>query len=105
MKKIFVQIRRKCMKRMTGFTALLACATLHFVLAACSNSSGDSGTPAGTAQTGTPASGAYKKIGVQTINGTQYDIVTFGLWPQTIKAANVEVNDQVETMNMQVTSL
>ncbi len=39
------------------------------------------------------ASGAYKKIGTKKINGVDYDIVTFGLWPQTIKAANVEIDE------------
>lgn len=39
------------------------------------------------------ASGAYAKIGSKTINGVEYDLVTFGLWPQTIIAANVTVND------------
>ena len=37
------------------------------------------------------ASGEYKKIDTTTIEGTQYDIVSFGLWPQTIKDANVDI--------------
>lgn len=40
---------------------------------------------------------AYKKIDTVTIDGTQYDIVTFGSWPQTIKANNVEVSKQCES--------
>lgn len=40
---------------------------------------------------------AYTKIDTVTINGKQYDIVTFGSWPQTIKAANVEVSEQSES--------
>ena len=43
------------------------------------------------------ASGAYKKIGTQTINGIQCDLVTFGLWPQTIKASSVDVSDQCKS--------
>ncbi len=39
------------------------------------------------------ASGEYKKIGFKTINGKEYDLVTFGLWPQTRKAANVTVDE------------
>lgn len=40
---------------------------------------------------------AYTKAGTQTINGVEYDIVTFGSWPQTIKAANVEVDERCES--------
>ena len=40
---------------------------------------------------------AYTKIDTVTINGTRYDIVTFGSWPQTIKASNVEVSEQSES--------
>lgn len=39
----------------------------------------------------------YAKIDTVAINGTQYDIVTFGAWPQTIKAANVDVSEQCES--------
>ena len=39
--------------------------------------------------------GAYTKIGQTEINGTSYDIVTFGLWPQTIKADGVTVDTSV----------
>lgn len=42
----------------------------------------------------------YKKIGTQNINGVEYDLFTFGLFPQTIKADSVtidEVNCQKET--------
>ena len=38
------------------------------------------------------ASGAYKKIDTITINEKQYDLVSFGLWPQTIKAATVNID-------------
>lgn len=38
------------------------------------------------------ASGAYKKIDTITINEKQYDLVSFGLWPQTIKAAAVNID-------------
>ena len=40
---------------------------------------------------------AYTKAGTTTINGKKYDLVTFGLWPQTIKAANVEVSKECES--------
>ena len=40
--------------------------------------------------------GDYTENGTTTINNVEYDLVTFGLWPQTIKAANVEVNEQYE---------
>lgn len=39
------------------------------------------------------ASGEYTKIGSTTIAGVKYDLVTFGLWPQTRKAANVTVDE------------
>ena len=42
------------------------------------------------------ASGAYTKIDTTTINGVDYELVTFGLWPQTVKAESVTVN-QSET--------
>lgn len=41
------------------------------------------------------ATGEYTRIGSTEFLGTQYDLVTFGLWPQTIKAANVTVNKNV----------
>lgn len=37
------------------------------------------------------ASGEYTEIEPITINGTEYRRVTFGLWPQTIKAENVRI--------------
>ncbi|MCR5047217.1 MAG: DUF6273 domain-containing protein [Treponema sp.] len=105
-------------KTVCALGALLACAALAFGMAACSSGSdtqvvyvpvetsgggtqsGGSGTGNGTggeqAQT-SAASGAYTKIGTQTINGTVYDLVTFGLWPQTIKASAVEVSKQCES--------
>lgn len=48
--------------------------------------------------------GAYKQIGEKTPfveSGIQYDLVTFGLWPQTIKNANVTV-DESETKSVGV---
>lgn len=39
------------------------------------------------------ASGVYEKNGTTTINGIEYDLVSFGLWPQTIKADIVTVNE------------
>ncbi len=50
-----------------------------------------------TATFATLPTAAYTKIDTTTINGTQYDIVTFGSWPQTVKAANVEVSEQCES--------
>ena len=41
------------------------------------------------------ASGDYEKVGEVTIESTSYDIVTFGLWPQTIKADSVTVDTSV----------
>ncbi|MCR5046852.1 MAG: DUF6273 domain-containing protein [Treponema sp.] len=83
------------MKRMTGFTALLACAALHIVLAACSNSSGGVpqmvSIPYGTLVGTEPATGHGNGNG-----SVNYEVVTFGLWPQTIKAADVTV-DESET--------
>lgn len=38
-------------------------------------------------------SGALTKIGTATINEKQYDLVTFGLWPQTIKGASVNIDE------------
>ena len=37
----------------------------------------------------------YKKVGETTIESTTYDLVTFGLWPQTIKADSVTVDENV----------
>ncbi len=37
--------------------------------------------------------GSYTRIGTQTINGVEYDIVTFGLYPQTVKATDVTINE------------
>ena len=37
------------------------------------------------------ASGSYTKTGTTTINSIEYDLVTFGLWPQTIKAVDVDI--------------
>ena len=45
------------------------------------------------------SSGAYKKIGTTTIGGKQYELVTFGLWPQTEKEASVTIDEeQVESV-------
>jgi len=49
------------------------------------------------AVTSSAVSDICKKIDTQTINGVKYDIVTFGSWPQTIKAAGVDVSDQCES--------
>ncbi len=43
------------------------------------------------------ASGAYTEAGTTTINGIEYGLVTFGLWPQTIKADDVDVSDECES--------
>lgn len=39
--------------------------------------------------------GAYTKEGTVTIDSKEYDMVTFGLWPQTIIAPGVTVDDSV----------
>lgn len=41
------------------------------------------------------ASGEYTKVDTVNINGTTYDLVTFGLWPQTIIASGVTVDTNV----------
>ena len=46
----------------------------------------------GNEQTTVTASCDYKKVDTVTINGVEYDIVVFGLWPQTIKADSVTVD-------------
>ena len=46
------------------------------------------------------ASGVYTPIGTETINGVDYELVTFGLWPQTIKDNSVDVSDQCESKNV-----
>lgn len=43
------------------------------------------------------APGDYTKVGTKSINGVDYDIVTFGLWPQTIKANGVNVDNSCES--------
>ena len=73
--------------------ALLACGALAVGMAACGGSDEQFFIIPGNASQSQAASGAYAKIGSKTINGVEYDLVTFGLWPQTIKAANVTVND------------
>lgn len=37
----------------------------------------------------------YKKFGTKNIKGVEYDLVTFGMWPQTIKADDVTVYENV----------
>lgn len=44
-----------------------------------------------------PPTAAYTEIGSTKINGTEYDLVTFGVWPQTIKATSVTVYE-IETL-------
>ncbi len=39
------------------------------------------------------ASGDYTKVVTTTINGMEYDLVTFGLWSQTVKSDSVTVNE------------
>ena len=73
--------------------ALLACGALAVGMAACGGSDEQFFIIPGNASQSQAASGAYKKIGKTKINGVEYDLVTFGLWPQTIKAANVTVNE------------
>ena len=38
-------------------------------------------------------SGVYKENGKTKIDGTLYNLVTFGLWPQTIKADDVDIDE------------
>ena len=53
------------------------------------------GGGSGGGQSVVAASGDYKKVDTVDINGVEYDIVTFGLWPQTIKADSVTVDTSV----------
>ena len=41
----------------------------------------------------------YKKTGVQNINGTEYDLVTFGNFPQSEKDSNVTVSTTATNVN------
>ena len=105
------------MKKFVRMYAIFAAAIMVLNFVGCSNSSGSSSAPTqtttgggtgtdngegqqtgggnGNEQTTEPASGEYKKVDTVTINGTSYDIVTFGLWPQTIKADSVTVDTNV----------
>ena len=51
------------------------------------------GTDNGNGQTTENTPEGYEKVGTQKINGVDYDIVTFGLWPQTLIAAGVTVDE------------
>ena len=97
-------------KTVRALGALFACAALVFGMASCSNGSDTQVVyvPVETSGGGTQSGGIGTGIGTggtqsggnertQTINGTVYDLVTFGLWPQTIKAANVEVSKQCKS--------
>lgn len=88
------------MKKMKILTLLL-CASLAFAYMGCSNSSGgsDSGTSTPSGNGGNSGGGQqgggesinstpYTKVGTQTINGVEYDIVTFGTFPQSEKTDN-----------------
>ena len=85
--------RNFCAALATRLAALAFGAAFIFGMAACGGSDEQVFVIPGNASQSQAASGAYAKIGTQTINGVEYDLVTFGLWPQTIKAANVTVND------------
>ena len=93
------------MKKMKILTLLL-CASLAFAYMGCSNSSGgsDSGTSTPSGNNGNGNSGGGQqggnetlpqyptKVGTQTIGETTYDIVTFGSFPQSLKADDIEVS-------------
>ena len=92
------------MKKFVKIASLVAALGFALFLAGCSNSSDSgsnnangagAGTGNGNGQTTEPASCDYKKVDTVTINGTVYDIVVFGLWPQTIKAKSVTVDTNV----------
>ena len=102
------------MKKFVRMYAVFAAAIMALNFVGCSNSSGSSSAPTqtttgggtgtdngegqqtgggnGNEQTTVTASCDYKKVDTVTINGIEYDIVVFGLWPQTIKADSVTVN-------------
>ncbi len=90
------------MKKFGKIAALVAALGLALSFMGCSNNSDSgsgnaagAGTGNGNGQTTEPASCDYKKVDTVTINGTAYDIVVFGLWPQTIKAKSVTVDTNV----------
>lgn len=102
------------MRKMKILTLLL-CASLAFAYMGCSNSSGgsDSGTPAGAGgsetgggqQDGSLPTGDFTQTGYHDlgspviINGTRYDIVTFGNYPQSLKDNSVTVSSTATNVN------
>ncbi len=75
-----------------------------FVLAAClaagckAPSGGGSGSEQGGGGGGTNNSTPYTNVDTQTIEGTTYDIVTFGSFPQSEKASTVSITSETKTV-------
>ena len=46
-----------------------------------------------------PSTSSYTQIGTKTINGIEYNLVSFGSWPQTVKASDVII-DETQTKNV-----
>lgn len=84
------------MKKRKILKSWLTLAFLAVSVISCSNSSSpkkpaeeDETPPAEAEEPELP----YKKVDTKTINGKSYDIVTFGSFPQTMKAASVTINE------------
>lgn len=104
------------MKKMKILTLLL-CASLAFAYMGCSNSSGgsDSGTSTPSGNNGNGTGGGQQDSSLPTgdftqtgyhetgssveINGISYKIVTFGNYPQSLKADNVTVSSTATDVN------
>ena len=61
--------------------------------------SGGGGSGGGSIPTGNFNQTGYKKTGTQNINGTEYDLVTFGNFPQSEKDSNVTVSTTATNVN------
>ncbi len=79
--------------------AFVGCTKVTDVLPVVIVTPGDSSSGGGTTTTNpgggsqtVAARGDYIKVGTETIGTKTYDLVTFGLWPQTIKASGVTVD-------------
>lgn len=78
------------MKKTKFLCGLLAMA-LVLSLASCSNSSGGGGNSNST---------PYTKVDTQTINGVEYDIVTFGTFPQSEKTDDTISVDETDSKSV-----
>ena len=83
--------KRKILK---GWLKLVFLAVLAI---SCSNSNDPGSSPDDTPEETTEL--PYKKVDTKTINGITYDIVTFGSFPQTEKAASVTIDGSEPKQN------